>query len=79
MPKILRNCSVVFRQTKANCVQKYSTSSTITAEDGETQSQEAQNAVEWNNAVPYSDMPGPKPIPLLGNTWRFMPYVGKQN
>ncbi|XP_020300797.1 probable cytochrome P450 49a1 [Pseudomyrmex gracilis] len=25
---------------------------------------------------PYSDIPGPKPIPLLGNTWRFLPYIG---
>lgn len=24
----------------------------------------------------YSDIPGPKPIPLLGNTWRFLPYLG---
>lgn len=25
---------------------------------------------------PYSEIPGPKPIPLLGNTWRFLPYIG---
>nr|UEN71159.1 cytochrome P450 4AV17 [Meteorus pulchricornis] len=25
---------------------------------------------------PYSEIPGPKPIPLLGNTWRFIPYIG---
>ncbi|XP_072746303.1 probable cytochrome P450 49a1 isoform X1 [Anoplolepis gracilipes] len=25
---------------------------------------------------PYSDIPGPKPIPLLGNTWRFLPFLG---
>ncbi|KAL6258761.1 hypothetical protein P5V15_010709 [Pogonomyrmex californicus] len=25
---------------------------------------------------PYSKIPGPKPIPLLGNTWRFLPYIG---
>ncbi|XP_029174794.1 probable cytochrome P450 49a1 isoform X1 [Nylanderia fulva] len=25
---------------------------------------------------PYSEIPGPKPIPLLGNTWRFLPYLG---
>ncbi|XP_076619364.1 putative cytochrome P450 301a1, mitochondrial [Colletes latitarsis] len=25
---------------------------------------------------PYSDIPGPKPIPLLGNTWRFIPFIG---
>lgn len=25
---------------------------------------------QFLNARPYSDVPGPKPIPLLGNTWR---------
>ncbi|XP_012223918.2 probable cytochrome P450 49a1 [Linepithema humile] len=24
----------------------------------------------------YSAIPGPKPMPLLGNTWRFLPYLG---
>ncbi|XP_071452597.1 probable cytochrome P450 49a1 [Hetaerina americana] len=28
------------------------------------------------SARPYSEVPGPKPIPLLGNSWRFIPYVG---
>lgn len=28
---------------------------------------------------PYSEIPGPKPIPLLGNTWRFLPYIGNFN
>lgn len=28
---------------------------------------------------PYSEMPGPKPLPLLGNTWRFLPYLGVTN
>ncbi|XP_043485686.1 probable cytochrome P450 49a1 [Polistes fuscatus] len=25
---------------------------------------------------PYAEIPGPKPIPILGNTWRFIPYIG---
>ncbi|XP_076380700.1 putative cytochrome P450 301a1, mitochondrial isoform X3 [Megalopta genalis] len=25
---------------------------------------------------PYTEIPGPKPIPLLGNTWRFIPFIG---
>ncbi|XP_058806914.1 probable cytochrome P450 49a1 isoform X2 [Phymastichus coffea] len=25
---------------------------------------------------PYADIPGPRPIPLLGNTWRFIPFIG---
>ncbi|KAF7285325.1 hypothetical protein GWI33_011118 [Rhynchophorus ferrugineus] len=33
---------------------------------------------ETLNAVvqPYGSIPGPKPLPLLGNTWRFIPYIG---
>lgn len=31
------------------------------------------------NTRPYSEIPGPKAIPFLpflGNTWRFIPYIG---
>ncbi|KDR23725.1 probable cytochrome P450 301a1, mitochondrial isoform X2 [Zootermopsis nevadensis] len=31
---------------------------------------------EWDRARPYSEVPGPKPLPLVGNTWRFLPFVG---
>lgn len=31
----------------------------------------------WENAVPYSDVPGPRPMPFLGNSWRFLPYIGR--
>ncbi|XP_038218945.1 probable cytochrome P450 49a1 [Zerene cesonia] len=24
----------------------------------------------------WEEVPGPKPLPLLGNTWRFIPYIG---
>lgn len=27
---------------------------------------------EWQNALAYNEIPGPKPIPILGNTWRFV-------
>lgn len=29
------------------------------------------------NAKPYSEVPGPKPIPILGNTWRMVPIIGQ--
>lgn len=32
---------------------------------------------EWDTAKPYEDMPGPKPLPVIGNFWRFLPYIGK--
>lgn len=25
---------------------------------------------------PYDQVPGPRPLPLIGNTWRMLPYVG---
>lgn len=31
---------------------------------------------EWDNAKPYEDIPGPKPLPVVGNIWRFFPYIG---
>lgn len=26
---------------------------------------------------PYKDIPGPRPIPILGNTWRLFPMIGQ--
>jgi hypothetical protein len=31
---------------------------------------------EWSYAKPFEDIPGPKPLPIIGNTWRFIPYLG---
>jgi hypothetical protein len=28
-------------------------------------------------AKPYSAVPGPRQLPLIGNAWRFLPYIGK--
>ncbi|XP_030557723.1 probable cytochrome P450 301a1, mitochondrial isoform X1 [Drosophila novamexicana] len=32
---------------------------------------------EWQNALAYNEIPGPKPMPILGNTWRLMPIIGQ--
>jgi cytochrome P450 family 49 subfamily A len=32
---------------------------------------------EWDYAKPFKDIPGPKPLPVIGNAWRFIPYIGK--
>ncbi|GLV35347.1 Cytochrome P450 301a1 [Carabus blaptoides fortunei] len=34
------------------------------------------NSDHWNNGIPYADVPGPKPVPFFGNSWRFIPYIG---
>lgn len=34
---------------------------------------------EWlreDTVKPYSEIPGPKQLPFLGNSWRFAPYIG---
>lgn len=33
--------------------------------------QNTEKINELENARPYSEVPGPKPIPILGNTWRY--------
>lgn len=29
------------------------------------------------NAKSYDEVPGPKPLPILGNTWRMFPIIGQ--
>lgn len=29
------------------------------------------NTMNFENVRPYSEVPGPKPLPILGNTWRY--------
>ena len=31
---------------------------------------------EWDYAKPFEDIPGPKPLPIIGNVWRFIPSIG---
>lgn len=49
--------------------------STLTLSDGK--SEEAFD-VEWKSAKPYELIPGPKPLPLVGNILRFFPVIGKK-
>ncbi|PSN42151.1 hypothetical protein C0J52_18993 [Blattella germanica] len=30
----------------------------------------------WEHAKPYDEIPGPKPIAIIGNLWRFIPGIG---
>lgn len=29
-----------------------------------------------NKVRPYSEIPGPKQLPIIGNSWRFAPFIG---
>ena len=31
---------------------------------------------EWDCGKSFEDIPGPKPLPIIGNMWRFAPYIG---
>lgn len=30
----------------------------------------------WDEALPFEKIPGPKGLPIVGNTWRFLPWIG---
>uniref|UniRef100_A0AAT9UVE0 Cytochrome P450 301B1 n=1 Tax=Maconellicoccus hirsutus TaxID=177089 RepID=A0AAT9UVE0_MACHI len=30
-----------------------------------------------NNIKSYDEVPGPKPLPIIGNSWRFLPIIGE--
>jgi hypothetical protein len=30
---------------------------------------------EWEYAKPFEDIPGRKPLPIIGNMWRSIPYL----
>lgn len=33
-------------------------------------STKASASIDYSTVRPYSEVPGPKPLPILGNTWR---------
>lgn len=37
----------------------------------------APETFQKSYAIPYENIPGPKPLPFLGNSWRFLPYIGE--
>ncbi|XP_058463856.1 probable cytochrome P450 301a1, mitochondrial [Malaya genurostris] len=39
--------------------------------------QQTPPTIKLENARPYSEVPGPKPLPILGNTWRVFPIIGQ--
>lgn len=51
-----------------------STATAVSVHD--TSHEAASQTSDWDKARPYSEVPGPKPLPLIGNTFRFFPAVG---
>lgn len=51
--------------------------STTTIDEVESASSCPYTAEEFQTSKPYSEVPGPKPLPILGNTWRLIPYIGQ--
>lgn len=43
---------------------------------GQQQSEEVVTE-EWKNARPYTEIPGPQALPIIGNNWRFFPLIGE--
>lgn len=65
LPKVTGGC-FIRKQT-------YATPPAATASavfPGAIESTTTEPEVEWDKAIPYDKIPGPKPIPILGNTFR---------
>ncbi|XP_055839276.1 probable cytochrome P450 301a1, mitochondrial [Episyrphus balteatus] len=58
------------RQRSTTCPHAATATSASSATD-------VSSSKEWENALPYNEVPGPKPLPILGNTWRMMPIIGQ--
>lgn len=43
-----------------------------TVEHRTTQNEE----LSWEQAKPYNQIPGPKSYPIVGNLFKFLPYIG---
>lgn len=37
----------------------------------------SEDVIEHAYVKPYSEIPGPKKYPFVGNSWRFAPFIGK--
>lgn len=36
------------------------------------------NTFKLTNVKPFNQIPGPKPLPIIGNVWRYLPVIGKK-
>lgn len=71
-PTIMRHRLLVKNLQKwPNIASKNSLASTIAKPISD---QEHENNSELGRS--YEDIPGPKPLPLIGNIFRYFPYIG---
>lgn len=74
--RLARNCIVRRMATTTQSTQQLETASTCIhapnfIENADTTVAAKQNVVKRvENVRPYSEVPGPTPLPILGNTWR---------
>nr|WCC58038.1 cytochrome P450 [Pharsalia antennata] len=64
MANQIKNISNIFARSRSHTVLR-------------SQSDIQPHSESLARAKPYSEVPGPKPIPILGNTWRLLPIVGQ--
>lgn len=55
----------------------YSTAIDILPEYVEEIFTERDDIKTETNVKPYSEIPGPRELPIIGNAWRFAPIIGK--
>lgn len=69
-------------RTAANSLVKRTTfSSAINIFPTDVAKHDADSSISSNDnpTRPYSEIPGPKELPIIGNSWRFAPIIGKLN
>lgn len=71
-PPLSRNLSPVTTDTQVPKRQRSSVQEFITADSICPFADQ-----ELASSRPYSEVPGPRPLPILGNTWRLIPVIGQ--
>ena len=56
----------VLRNVSAGVLKRYNSTAAVTQVRPE----------EWEYAKPFEGIPGPKPLPIIRNMWRFISYIG---
>lgn len=69
--------ALVRRTTFSSAINILPNDISTTIEETTINHNDRQNDVITSTKVkPYSEIPGPKPLPIIGNSWRFAPLIG---